>query len=173
MATLTDHSGVDTRGFDLTTSLYGYNNFKKQLAEFDVKLRRGMDREIRDVLEPIKQSAIKYVPEQPLSNWKFGSERYMPSRLPYWDASAVRRGIKVSQGGRRRKGSAEQSAWRLQNTSPAGVALELAGRVSKDNRLAVSLRTHPEEMQTVCLHVLPVPRRRQLYLHQLRQNRRQ
>lgn len=144
MASLTDHAEVDKYGFDLTLSLYGYNEFKKNLAEFDAKLRRAMDREIRDVLEPIKQSAIKYVPDQPLSNWKFGSERYMPSKLPFWDASAVRKGISVKQGGRRRKGSAEQAAWRIANSSPAGAAFELAGRVTKDNRLAVSLGKHPE-----------------------------
>jgi hypothetical protein len=126
------------QGFDLTLSLYNYDKFKNELKEFDPKLRRAMDKEIRNVLQPIANTARGLVPDQPLSGWRYGDERYTPSRLPYWNPSTARKGIVVKQGGKRKSGFAEQAAWRISNLDGAGVAFELAGR-KKKNVLSESL----------------------------------
>lgn len=131
--------GVDTQGFDLTLSLYNYDEFKKALKEFDPKLRKAMDAEIRALLRPILNEAKSLVPDQPLSNWKYGNERYQPSRLPYWNPATARAGLKIQQGGRRRTGSADQAAWRLSNLDGAAAAFELAGRRKPNNVLGTSL----------------------------------
>jgi hypothetical protein len=129
-------------GFDLALSLYNYDEFKKELKEFDPKLRRAMDKEIRNVLQPIANRARGLVPDQPLSNWKYGVGRYPENSsgngLPYWDPTRARKGIVVKQGGRRKTGSAEQAAWRISNLDGAAVAFELAGR-KKKNVLSESL----------------------------------
>lgn len=137
--TPTAPTAIDMQGFDLTLSLYNYDEFKKALKEFDPKLLRAMNKEIRDLLKPIASRAQDLVPEQPLSGWRYGDERYAPSRLPYWNPSTARKGIKVQQGGRRRTGSAEQAAWRISNLDGAAAAFELAGRKKPSNVLGDSL----------------------------------
>jgi len=137
--TPTAPAGVDMQGFDLTLSLYNYDKFKKELKEFDPKLRKAMDKQIREVLQPIAAKARDLVPDQPLSGWRYGDERYAPSRLPYWNPSTARKGIVVKQGGRRKTGFAEQAAWRIANLDGAAAAFELAGRKKPNNVLGDSL----------------------------------
>lgn len=137
--TPTAPTGIDMQGFDLTLSLYNYDKFKKELKEFDPALRKAMDKEIRSLLQPIAARARDLVPDQPISGWKYGEERYLPSRLPYWNPSTARKGIKVQQGGRRKTGSAEQAAWRISNLDGAAAAFELAGRNTPNNKLGTSL----------------------------------
>ena len=134
---MSDVAGAFSKGPDprdalkLESSLKGYNDFKKQLKEFDPELRKAMDREIRVVLKPLATRAATFVPDKPLSGWRMGSGRGADNgerKLPNWDASAVRKGIKVRQGGRRSRGNATQSAWKIVNMDGAGAAFELAGK---------------------------------------------
>ena len=134
---MSDVAGAFKKGPDprdalkLESSLKGYNDFKKQLKEFDPELRKAMDREIRVVLKPLATRAAAFVPDKPLSGWRTGSGRGADNgerKLPNWDASAVRKGIKVRQGGRRSRGNATQSAWKIVNMDGAGAAFELAGK---------------------------------------------
>lgn len=117
----------------IDSSLKGYNDFKKRLKEFDPELRRAMDREIRAVLKPVATKAQSYVPERPLSGWRLGSDRVGTARMPDWDQGEVRKNIKVRQGGKRSRGNATQSAWKISNLSAAGSVLELAGKVKTGN----------------------------------------
>jgi hypothetical protein len=137
--TPTAPTAIDMQGFDLALSLYNYDKFKNELKEFDPKLRRAMDKEIRNVLQPIANTARGLVPDQPLSGWRYGDERYTPSRLPYWNPSTARKGIVVKQGGKRKSGFAEQAAWRISNLDGAAAAFELAGRKKATNVLGDSL----------------------------------
>jgi hypothetical protein len=117
----------------LETSLKGYADFKKELKKFDPELRRAMDREIRAALKPIALKAQTFVPEKPLSGWRIGSDRIGPRRTPDWDQGEVRKNIKVRQGGKRSRGNATQSAWKISNLSGAGSVLELAGKRNDGN----------------------------------------
>jgi len=141
--TPTAPTAVDMQGFNLTLSLYNYDEFKKELKEFDPALRKAMDKEIRNVLKPIADTARGLVPDQPLSNWKYGTGRYPENSdgngLPYWNPERARKGIKVQQGGRRKTGFANQAAWRISNLDGAAAAFEVAGR-KKKNVLSESLR---------------------------------
>jgi hypothetical protein len=98
-------------------------------------MRKAMDAEIRAILTPVAEQARGYVQNQPLRNWTTGGEGEWSSRIGY-DPTAIRKGIKVLQGGRRAKGSAEQSAWKISNTSGAGTILEVAGRRSSGKGVA-------------------------------------
>lgn len=141
--TTTAPVGINSQGFDLTISLYNYDKFKKELKEFDPKLRKAMDKEIRDLLTPIAVRARDLVPDQPLSNWKYGAGRYPENSsgngLPYWDPSRARKGIKVQQSGKRTSGRAEKAAWRISSMDGAAAAFEVAGR-KKPNVLNDSLQ---------------------------------
>lgn len=128
-----DPVSAKASGFGLDTTVYGYNDLKKELKAFDPALRKAMDQEIRGTMTGIVAKARGMVPNQPLSGWRTGGNGEWSSRLG-WDPSGVKSGIVIRQGGKRSKGSATSSAWRIQNgggkKTAAGAVYELAGRKS-------------------------------------------
>lgn len=130
--------GPDPRdAIKLESSLKGYNDFKKALKAFDNEqgtgMRKAMDREIRAYLKPIVTDAQSMIPDSALSGWRTGSGRGASNQsgaLPNYDKGAIRKGVKVRQGQkkRRRPGEAVVSAWELRNEDGAGSAFEGAGR---------------------------------------------
>jgi hypothetical protein len=118
--------------FDVTVK--DYAKFKKELKAFSPELRREMDREIRSNLTPIATLAKSYVPETVMRNWRRPSKPRSDNKWSTsiaWDASEVKKGITVRQGGKRARGNAVQSAWRITNRAGAGVVYELAGSQSE------------------------------------------
>lgn len=117
-------------GWDLDASLYNYAETKALMKSAAPELRKAMDKTVRGFLNPVAKRAKSFVPEQPLTGWNYGSngQRYMPSRLPFWNAALAKRGISVRQGGKRSKGAVTQAAWKISNSSGAGAAFETAGR---------------------------------------------
>lgn len=118
----------------LDSSLKGYNDFKKQLKEFDPQLRKAMDAEIRRYLKPVITDAKSLVPALPLSGWRTGSGRGADNgdrKLPNWNPDAVRKGLVIRQGQKRKRkpGEAVVSAWELRNMDGAGAAFGGAGRI--------------------------------------------
>jgi hypothetical protein len=115
---------------DFEVTVKDYAKFKNELKAFSPELRREMDREIRSNLTPIATLAKSLVPVSVMRNWRKAdnafSEKGWGSRLA-WDQSEVKKGITVKQGGRRARGKATQSAWRITNSTGAGVVYELAG----------------------------------------------
>jgi len=112
--------------FDVTVK--DYSQFKKQLKAASPELRREMDREIRSNLTPIATLAKSYVPDTVMRNWRKtdNPNATWGPRIGF-DQSEVKKKIAVRQGGRRARGNATQSAWRVVNQSGAGVIYELAG----------------------------------------------
>lgn len=122
---------------EFTTAIIGYKEAAAKLKEFDPELRKEMNREIRSALRPIVSKAKTYIPTQPLSNWNYGSSRYLPSRLPYWDYTDAVKGITIRAGAqRRRQGSELSDVWMIQQASPSGVVYEWVGR-GKSNSMFV------------------------------------
>lgn len=114
-------------------SFVDYNRMKRILKDFDPELRKAMDREIRGFLKPLAAEAKGAIPPAPpLSNWArqpaSGSSKWGNFRR--WDRSQIESGISVRQGGKRFKGRATVSMWRLTNRNSAGAIYELAGRSS-------------------------------------------
>ena len=129
-------------GWNLDSALYNYAETKALMKDFSPELRKAMDKEIRATLSPIAKRAKSFVPQQPLSGWNYGDagERYSPGRLPFWNPSLAKRGIAVRQGGRRSKGAVTQAAWKITNSSPAGAALETAGRGPSTHAFVQAIR---------------------------------
>lgn len=121
---------TERSGWDLDMALYNYAETKALMKDVAPELRRAMDKAIRGLLNPVARRAKSFVPDQPLSGWNYGSngQRYMDSRLPFWNPALAKRGISVRQGGKRSKGSVTQAAWKITNSSAAGAAFETAGR---------------------------------------------
>lgn len=130
---------VDT---EFGIAIFGLNDVKRALRDVAPDLRKEMDKEIRSLVKPVADRAKSNVPSMPVSRWNDipAAPGSRASRSPYkrweydrlrWDASEVRRGISVRQGGRRRRGQAVSAAWRIQNRSAAGAVYEVAGRKSQ------------------------------------------
>lgn len=117
----------------LEVHFYDYGRMKKLLKDFDPELRKAMDREIRGFLKPLASEAKGLIPAQPpLRNWAREPLK-ADSRWGHWrrwDASQIASGINVRQGGKRFKGRAVVSMWRLNNRNAAGAIYELTGRSS-------------------------------------------
>lgn len=136
----------ESDGVLLRVAVYGFNQFKKELKNADASMRKAMDAEIRAILTPVAEQARGFVQNQPLRNWgppsdrvrtisKSGSDKGWGNRIAY-DAGNIRKGIKVLQGGRRAKTKADSSAWKISNTSGAGIILETAGRLKSGKGVA-------------------------------------
>lgn len=128
---------VDNETYQSRVVLNGYNEFKKELKKFDPALRKAMDAEIRAFLTPVSKLAKTYVPATVMRNWRKPKSRRMNadgymSRWTEraWDQAEVIKGIVVRQGGKRRKGTAESTVWKIQNKSAAGAIYETAGKKS-------------------------------------------
>jgi len=122
-------------GFNVQVSILGYDTFVQQMKRFSPELLKEMNREIMFVLKPIANKAKAFVPDQPLSGWNYGGQglRYQPSRLPFWNDSLARSGIKVKKGGRRVTGSFTKDSWSIRNESAAGASLEFIGDGPSNN----------------------------------------
>lgn len=128
---------------EFRVTLEGYKQLSTILKGIDPELRREMDSTIRSILRPIAAKAKTYIPVQPLSGWNYGSDRYLPSRLPFWNYDAAIKGIRVRQGSKRNKGAATTTSWRIENKSPAGAVFELAGRGPSQHYFVKALmKTH-------------------------------
>ena len=123
-------------GEETKVVLEDYTRFKKILKEADPALRKAMDKEIRSFLTPVSSLANTKAPSTVLSGWTPAAEGSGKWAAKAWDQSTVQRGIAVRQGGKRSKGSATSSAWKIINKSAPGAIYELAGKKSKGKTVA-------------------------------------
>jgi hypothetical protein len=134
--------------FDVTVK--DYTKFKRELKAFSPALRKDMDREIRSTLQPISQRAKELVPSSVMRNWRkrpnAKSQDGWGNRIGF-DQSEIKRGIAVRQGGKRARGKATSSAWRIINQKGAGVIFELAG--SKTDGEGIAGRQFVENIRNV------------------------
>lgn len=127
MATVRQRDAFAAIDFEVT--IKDYAKLKREMKAFDPELRRAMDKEIRETLKPIATDAKGRVPVSPMTNWRKAKKPRgeWGDRLA-WDQSTVKKGIRVRQGGKRKKGSATFAAWRITNDSAAGAVFEVAGK---------------------------------------------
>jgi hypothetical protein len=123
-------------GYGMGVAIYGLRDTKKALTQFAPDLRKEMDGTIRQALEPVKARAAGAVPASPMSGWSRGSGNSKWSGVLGWDAGEVRRGIKILQGGRGRRGSGVQVAWKIASQAAPGIVLEVARQSKRPNFIA-------------------------------------
>lgn len=125
-------NAYDEINFD--TTVKGYAELKKELKAFDPELRRAMDKEIRENVQPVATLAKSYVPTTVMTGWRKAQnprgKKGWGDRIG-WDQSEVKKGIGVKQGGKRSRGRATSTAWKISNVAGGGVIYELAGSKQK------------------------------------------
>lgn len=129
---------IEKGAYDSKVVLYGYNEFKALLKKWDPELRKAMDKEVRAFLTPVSQLARSYAPATVMRNWRKPKNPRTGSRWGQrgWDQAEVVKGIVVRQGGKRSRGSAISTAWKIQNKSAAGAIYETAGKRSSGDGIA-------------------------------------
>jgi hypothetical protein len=120
---------VEVKGLDETL---------KALRHFEPDLAANLNKEVRAALAPVQKRARSYAKgELPgLSNWVFGNKISKKSsafgvkngQFPKYNATMVKRGIKIMIGETKPNNSGFVSFFRLSNTTAAGAIMETAGR---------------------------------------------
>lgn len=119
----------------------GLDETLKAMRQFEPDLAKNLNHDIQTVLLPVAKKAQGYVrSELPgLSNWTFATHgrkiteessvfKVKRGSFPKFNASIVRRGIKVTIGETRPNRSGFVSFYRLSNLTAAGAIMETAGR---------------------------------------------
>jgi hypothetical protein len=133
--------GLNRGDFGMSVAIYGLRDTKKALQQFAPDLKKSMDKEIRTALEPVRSRAQGSVPASAMSGWRSDGRGVWNGRLG-WDQAQIRKGIKISQGGRGRRGSGVRVAWKVQSQSPAGVIFELARKSKSGGSFIANLNRH-------------------------------
>jgi hypothetical protein len=122
---------VEVKGLDETL---------KAIRKFEPDLAINLNKQVRAALQPVQKQAQALVPSElpGLSNWNFSSSgRKITSRssafaqvgrFPKFNASVVRRNIKITIGKTKKNRSGFISFYRLSNITAAGAIMETAGR---------------------------------------------
>jgi hypothetical protein len=118
-------------------NIAGYAETLKAMKNFDEDLYKGMNKQIKAVMIPIRDKARGYAPPngQMLSNWTsklaFGPQTTKYSPFPKYDQAETQKGIVYKPGqNKRTKGTAFNVSYYVANRSAGGAIYETAGRKS-------------------------------------------
>lgn len=123
------------KGIEPVAVVFRGADLRKEMREFAPDLLKAMDKEILKQTNIIKKKAqVEAPPTPPLSGWRdTAAENPTGQRNGGWPAyqgSEVKRGIRVKQGRKRKRGSLYSNLKIIVNLDAAGNIFELAGRKS-------------------------------------------
>jgi hypothetical protein len=117
----------------MPVNISGVQGTLKAMREFDNDLYKGMNKEIKAAMLPIRDKARGFAPANSsvLSGWtKAGSSNetinYRP--FPKYDQGEVQKGITYNQGGNKRNAAGFSMTHYVANRSAGGAIYETAGR---------------------------------------------
>lgn len=120
----------------------GLDEVLKALRQFEPDLAKSLNKQVRAALTPVQKKAQGYVPTDlpGLSNWTFSSKGKKINKqnsafgtvghFPKFNASIVRRGIKVVIGKSKPNRNGFVTYYRISNITAAGAIMETAGRAN-------------------------------------------
>lgn len=121
----------------MPVNIAGYAETLKAMKNFDEDLYKGMQKQIKGVMIPIRNKARGYAPpnSQMLSGWTkavaFGPQSTKFRPFPKYDQKEVKSGIVYRPGqNKRNKGTAFNVSYYIANNDPGGAIYETAGRKS-------------------------------------------
>ena len=117
----------------------------KAMRAFEPDLAKNLNKEVRALLTPIQKTAQGYVPSTlpGLRNWMLTSSKkkitketsaFRRGTFPKFNASLVRRGIKIYIGQTKPNRNGFVTFYRIVNLTAAGGIMETAGRVHPSGR---------------------------------------
>ena len=120
----------------MPVNIAGYAETLKAMKNFDEDLYKGMNKQIKAVMIPVRDKARGYVPtnSQMLSGW-VKSNTSTPAKyhkfFPKFDQAEVKNGIVYRPGqNKRNRGTAFNVSYYVANRDAGGAIYETAGRIS-------------------------------------------
>lgn len=116
----------------------GLNETLKALSQFEPDLAKNLSRQVRAALTPVQKKAQGYAPNNipGLSQWNITQTGYkinartsafaQVGRFPKYNASIVRRGIRIFLGATRPNSNGFIAQYRISNMTASGAILETA-----------------------------------------------
>jgi hypothetical protein len=120
----------------------GLDEVLKALRQFEPDLAKNLNKQVRAALTPVQKKAQSYVPDElpGLSNWTFSSKGKQinretsafgqAGRFPKFNASIVKRGIRIMIGKTKPNQKGFSTFYRISNLTAAGAIMETAGRAN-------------------------------------------
>ena len=132
---------------NLPVEVKGLAETLSAMRQFEPDLAKNLNKEIRALMTPVQKKAQAYVPsENPLPhlrNWMLSSSKkkitketsaFRRGTFPKFNASLVRRGIKIYIGKTKPNNKGFSTFYRLTNITAAGGIMETAGRLNPGGR---------------------------------------
>jgi len=125
---------------NLPVEIKGLAETLKAMHQFEPDLAKNLNKEVRAFLTPVVKKAQAYVPDNPagLSKWTFATKGKKITQqssafatighFPKFNASIVKRGIKVQIGKTKPNRNGFSTFYRISNITAAGAIMETAGR---------------------------------------------
>lgn len=133
---------VSRQDYGMDVVVYGLKDTMKALRSISPDVAKQFTKEIREAISPVQTLARTKVPARPMRNWDDRGTGVWSTRLG-WNATKVRQGITINQGGRGRRGSGVSVGWKVMNKNAAGAVFEIAGRKSSGStRAGVAFRSN-------------------------------
>jgi hypothetical protein len=120
----------------------GLDELLKALRQFEPDLAKNLNKQVRAAMTPVQKKAQGYVPDDlpGLSNWTFAAKGKkinsetsafrQAGHFPKFNASIVRRGIRIVIGKTKPNQKGFSTFYRISNLSSAGAIMETAGRAN-------------------------------------------
>ena len=130
----------------MPVEIKGLDEVLKAMRHFEPDLAKNLNREVRAALTPVQKQARAYVPNTVpgLSNWSFKTKGKQinsstsllkeQGHFPKFNASLVRKDIKLFIGRTVPNRKGFSTFYRISNASAAGAIMETAGRVHPDGQ---------------------------------------
>jgi hypothetical protein len=125
---------IEQRSVNVPVDISGYADTLKAMRKFDEDLYKGMQKQIKDVMIPIRDKARAYAPSnsEMLSGWtKAGTSSATINyrAFPKYDQSETRKGITYrAAANKRNKGTAFNVSYYVANRTAGGAIYETSGR---------------------------------------------
>lgn len=109
----------------------GLANTKRGMKNYTPDLYKQMNKEIKDVMIPVRNKAKSYVPFTTMSGWMNQKGKWADRGF---NKISIDKGIVYSAGSTKPNQSGFKSAYYVANNTAAGAIYETAGRANKDGQ---------------------------------------
>jgi len=125
---------------DVNVRIDNVREMRRALSKYAPEVKKALDKANREAGAPLLALARSYVPSNsPLSGWRGdGDGIWNDSQGRGWDASTIKRGLKIKAGKRSRR-SPWSAVTQLRNESAAGSIFETAGSKSPNSIFNMNL----------------------------------
>jgi hypothetical protein len=115
---------------NIRIEVHGVARAIKELRNLEPTLYRRLTADLRTSAQPLARAVGAEFPDEPLMNWHSSGGRRGASRLPPYNSSSARSGVKPAVSTSRRSGASSYGILRIQQYDAGGQVYDSAGSVA-------------------------------------------